>query len=182
MPPNLTRTTVRNLVHCALKHGVPRQEAEDIVSRAWERAAAHYDPGRGSLEGLLHRIVEREAIQWWRSRKRWREVQERLQTESVARAQPISAEAEGNQGRVLEQLDAQERKLFAAWALQKHLPQGTFDAARAAATVGLSVAEFNKAKKRLKTRILTILTELGLETRDLWSVATNEGPRRRRHA
>ena len=53
MPPTLTRAAVRALVHRALKHGVPREEAEDIVARSWERAAPRHDPSRGSLEALL---------------------------------------------------------------------------------------------------------------------------------
>lgn len=182
MSPTLSRAAVRTLVHCALKQGVPREEAEDIVARCWERASAHYQPGRGSFEAFLNRMVEREAIDWWRDRKRWQRVQERLKAEPRAASQPVSVAAETNQRLVLERLDPQECRLFAAWALQKHLPQGSFDAQRVAATVGVPVAELNNAKKRLKTRILNILNELGLESRDLWSVAANEGPRRKRHA
>jgi len=182
MPPTLTRAAVRALVHRALKHGVPREEAEDIVARSWERAAPRHDPSRGSLEALLHRAVQREAIDWWRDRQRWQRVQERLGAEPSRAALPISAQADANQRKLLERLDDQERRIFAAWALQKHLPQGSFDAERAAQSVGLSVSEFNKAKKRLKTRIQRTLQDLGLETRELWSVAANEGPRRKRHA
>jgi DNA-directed RNA polymerase specialized sigma24 family protein len=182
MPPTLTRAAVRSLVHRALKHGLPREEAEEIVARSWERAAPHFDPSRGSLEALLHRTVQREAIDWWRDRARWQRVQEQLQAENPHVVLPISKSADANQRRLLERLDEQERRIFAAWALQKHLPQGDFDAQRAAETVGLTVPAFNQAKRRLKTRILRTLQELGLESRDLWSVAANEGPRRKRHA
>ena len=178
----LTRTAVRHLVRCALKRGVPREEAEDIVSRCWERASNHYQPEKGSFEALLNRMVEREATDWWRDRQRWRRVQERVKAEPSLLSQPISREAETNQKRLLEHLSPQECQLFAAWALQKHLPQGSYDAKRVAETVGLSIAELNNAKKRLKTRIVHILEELGLESRDLWSVAANEGPRRKHHA
>jgi len=182
MPPPLTRAAVRGLVHRALKHGVPREEAEDIVARSWEKVGPTYDPSRGSLEALLNRVVEREAIDWWRDRKRWQRVQERLRAESNVVQLPASGAGDENQRLLLDRLDEQERRIFATWALQKHLPQGSFGAERAADTVGLTVSEFNNAKKRLRTRISTILQELGLEARDLWSVAANEGPRRKRHA
>ncbi len=182
MPPELTRTAVRGLLKRAMRHGVPREEAEDIVFRSWEKAACHYDPSKGSLEALLTRVVEREAIDWWRDRKRWQRVQERLQAETNVVFLQVSGSADHNQRQLLDRLDEQERRVFAAWALQKHLPQGSFDAKRAADTLGLSVAQFNNAKKRLRGRVQAVLDELGLEARELWSVAANEGPRRKSHA
>ena len=125
MSPTLSRATVRNLVHRALKQGVPREEAEDIVARCWERATSHYESDRGSFEALVNRMVEREAVDWWRDRKRWQKVQARLKAEPAVVSQPVSVHAEANQRLLLERLNPQECRLFAAWALQKHLPQGS---------------------------------------------------------
>ena len=181
MPPTLNRVAVRSLVRCAMKRGVPREEAEDIVAQCWEKASNDYQSDRGAFEALLNRMVERAAIDWWRDRKRWERVQARLKAEPRLVSQPTSPAAESNQRLMLEKLTVEERRLFAAWALQKHLPQGSFSAKQVAETVDIPLSELNNAKKRLKTRIVNILNELGLETRELWSVAANEGPRRKHH-
>ena len=180
--PAPTRAAIRELVRRALRRGVPPQEAEDIVAVAWERAVRTYDSDRGTFEAFLNRIVERKVADWWREHRRWRRVSERLKAESNVVALPVSDGAHDNQRRLLERLDPTERKVFAAWALQKHLKQGAFDARAAATSVGMTVTEFNNAKKRLRTRVMAVLDELGLEARDLWTVADDEGPRRKRHA
>ena len=170
-----------------MKRGVPRADAEDIVLRAYEKAAPVHDPLRGSLESLLHRTVERDTVDWWRRNRAWSRAAESLTAQAdVIRLHSVDSSvqlrAHGHQQALLERLSEGERKVFAAWALQRHLPQGELKASRAAATLGMTVPEFNNAKKRLGRRVRAVLDELGLTPRDLWTVADDEGPRRQRRA
>ena len=183
MPQAISRRVLRGLIGCAMRRGVPRSDAEDIVLHAYEKAASAYDPSRGSLESLLQRTVERATVDWWRRNRAWSKVAERLSAQAdviqLSTVDPTAQHrAHTHQQALLERLTPDERKVFAAWALQRHLPQGELTAARAAATLGVSVPAYNNAKKRLARRVRTVLDELGLTPRDLWTVAEDEGPRR----
>ena len=183
MPHTISRRVIRGLIGCAMRRGVPRSDAEDIVLHAYEKAASAYDPSRGTLESLLQRTVERATIDWWRKNRAWSRVTERLSAQAdvikLTTVDPAAQHrAHRHQQALLERLTPEERRVFAAWALQRHLPQGELTAARAAATLGLSVPAYNNAKKRLARRVRVVLDELGLTPRDLWTVAEDEGPRR----
>ena len=186
MPPTLDRRALRGLIASAMRRGVPRADAEDIVLRAWEKAAPTFDPTRGTLEALLQRVVIRDAAEWWRQHRTFRERADQLGAESVHHLHgprpEDRARAHAHQQELLDRLSEEERKVFAAWALQRHLPQGALPAPRAARSVGLTTAEYNNAKKRLARRVRAILGELGVTPRDLWTVAEDEGPRSKRHA
>ena len=187
MPQSISRRVLRGLIGRVMRRGVPRSDAEDIVLHAYEKAAPTHDPARGSLEALLHRTVERETVDWWRRERAWTRAAETIRSEAaVVRLHGVDPatrrRAHLHQEALLERLTPAERKVFAAWALQRHLPQGELTASRAAATLGVSVPEYNNAKKRLARRIHAVLDELGLTPRDLWTVADDEGPRSKRHA
>lgn len=187
MPQSISRRALRGLIGRAMQRGVPRADAEDIVLRAYEKATSVHDPARGSFEALMQRTVERETVDWWRRRRAWSRAAERLGAEAdVVRPQAVDSaarlRAHTHQQALLERLSEDERRVFAAWALQRHLPQGELTAARAGATLGLTVAQYNNAKKRLARRVRAVLEELGLTPSDLWTVADDEGPRRKRHA
>ena len=183
MPQSISRRALRGLIGRVMRRGVPRSDAEDIVLHAYEKAAPVHDPARGSLESLLHRTVDRDTVDWWRRNRAWSKVAQRLSAQAdVVQLHVVDPAAQrrahGHQQALLERLSPQERKVFAAWALQRHLPQGELTASRAAATLGVSVPEYNNAKKRLARRVRVVLDELGLTPRDLWTVAEDEGPRR----
>jgi len=187
VPQTISRRVLRGLIGRVMRRGVPRSDAEDIVLHAYEKSAKAHDPTRGSIEALMSRMVDRDTVEWWRQNRAWSKVSERLSAESAVVAlhrvdDAARRRAYDHQSAVLERLTPAERKVFAAWALQRHLPQGELTASRAAATLGLSVTEFNNAKKRLGRRVRVVLDELGLTPRDLWTVADDEGPRRKRHA
>ncbi|TNE90308.1 MAG: hypothetical protein EP330_08285 [Deltaproteobacteria bacterium] len=171
-----THDELRQLVHSAMRRGVPRADAEDLVVDAWEKASQSYEPSRGRFAALLQRIVLRDAVSWWRRARR----REPLPSMVVA---PLStaahkARAEANQRRLLEALDVEERAVFTAWALQRHLPRGHYDAEAAARAAGLTVREYDNAKRRLKAKVHALTSEWGLAPRDFYTVDDHEGPRR----
>ena len=64
------------------------------------------------------------------------------------------------------------------WALQKHLPRGTLKALDAASALGVSVAEWENAKRRLRARIGKLLDDWGMAPRDFFSLEDDERPKR----
>lgn len=178
MAPRPTQTQLRKMARIALSRGLPEEDAEDVVSVAWQKAVQAYSADRGQFEALLARIVQRESIEWWRRHKRRPDADpgtlELVQSPPSADLERVA----GNQRRLLGALSADERRVFTTWALQKHLPQGTLDAAGAAARLGMTPTEFNNAKRRLKSRILSLAEDWGLPPRAFFSVAEDEGPRK----
>ena len=178
MAPNPTQAQLRKMARIALSRGLPEEDAEDVVAASWHKAVAAYSADRGGFEALLARIVQREAIEWWRRNKRRPRVEpgrlELLESPTL----PDLGQVEANQRRLLDSLSPDERRVFTTWALQKHLPQGALDAAGAAARLGMTVPEFNNAKRRLKSRIVKLAETWGLPPRAFFSVAEDEGPRK----
>jgi DNA-directed RNA polymerase specialized sigma24 family protein len=177
-PPVPSKAELTRLVSLAMSRGLPPPDAEDVVARSYERAAAAYDPGRGAFGALLQRVVQREAVEWWRTRLRGPDARTSPLGSVPAAPSPEALEvASANQRRLLDALGEDERQVFAAWALQKVHPD--VDAAVAAGRVGLTVREFDNAKRRLKDRIRRLAASWGLEPRDFFSVTEDEGPRPR---
>ncbi|MEZ4234928.1 MAG: hypothetical protein R3F59_01935 [Myxococcota bacterium] len=119
-PPTPSRAELARLVALCMGRGLPAADAEDTVARAYERAAAAYDPRRGAFGALLQRVVQREAIEWWRTHLRRPEARDGAL--AVVAAPPSGAALEAacaNQRRLLDALEPAERAVFAAWALQK---------------------------------------------------------------
>jgi DNA-directed RNA polymerase specialized sigma24 family protein len=163
-----------------MRRGLPRPDAEDLVQRAWEKSVAAHDTSKGSLEALMTRVVQRDAVDWWRRQMRHSAAHEQLKLTVVdsgdSGARQIAAK---NQRTLLDALDAEERRVFGVWALQKHLPQGSFPAPRAARTLGMTVPEYENAKRRLRSKVRHVLDELGWTPHDLYSAGDDEGPRRK---
>ena len=166
------------MVRYAMGRGLPAQAAEDVVAEAWERATAAYRPERGAFEALLQRTVQRACASWWRRQSRFADHDP--DPPALRAIDPHEHRAAEAQRQLLAHLSPDERRLFATWALQKHLPRGVLDARKAAARLGLDVPAYNAAKKRLARRILALASELGLSSHDLLPHADDEGPRRAR--
>ena len=182
-PPTPDHALLARLVRRAHGRGLPIQEAEDAVVRVWERCTPRFDPSRGTLEALLFTAIDREVLSWWRARSaRERQQDALVHHETERRARPYdtvaAARARKNQQRVLDALEPDERAIFGAWALQKSLP-GRFTAAQAAQRTGLTVPEYEAAKKRLQRRIRALLTAWGRNSRDLQPLSDDEAPRRK---
>lgn len=171
------------LIRRAMARGLPVQDAEDVVSRSYDRVAASFDPDRGSFEALYMKVVDNECRYFWRTwqRKRARVLELVRTTDLTPQRSTGAAERAGeHQRRLLEALTEDERRVFATWSLQRHLPRGTLKAAEAAASLGLTVREWENAKRRLRTRISHLLDAWGLHPRDLFSLEDDERPQRAR--
>ena len=176
MAPRPTQPLLDRMARLALGRGLPEPDAEDVVVAAWHRAVAAHDPTRGPFEALLIRTVQNACTDWWRQA---RTAPTEADVESLATPRPADLEqVAANQRRLIEALTDEERRLFATWALQKHLPQGTLDAAGAAARLGMDVRTYNNGKRRLKARIQALAAQWGLPPRAFFSLADDEGPRR----
>lgn len=170
------------LIRRAMARGIPAQDAEDIVLRSYHKTAAAFDPKRGSFDALYMRVVDNECRFWWRTRQRQERRELRLVHEGWWEPRPTEGaeRAHGNQRRLLDALDDDERRVFGTWALQRHLPRGRLKADDAAETLGMTVRDWENAKRRLKNRISGLLESWGLAPRDLFSVEDDERPRQAR--
>lgn len=156
---------LQQLVRYALGRGVPPQVAEDIVFEAWERGSSAFDPSKGTFEALLQTSVRNATASYWRSERRKQRVVEALVPPSSDTRNEERADA--RQVELLSALGPEERKVFAAWALQKHLGKGRVTSAGISASIGLETADFENAKRRLRARLLVLLNQFGWTTRGL---------------
>jgi DNA-directed RNA polymerase specialized sigma24 family protein len=177
--PPVSAALLTRLIRVAMGRGLPAPDAEDVVLRCYTPVSTAFDPKRGSFGALYHRAVENACRGWWRQRRR-QPVLRLVGEPSVApRVRPPAEErATANQERLIAALGPQERRVFATWALQRHLPRGRLTAKDAARSLDISVSEWENAKRRLRTRITKLLDDWGLEPRDLFSVEDDERPRR----
>ena len=145
--------------------GLPGQVAEDVVFAAWEAASASFDPRKGSFEAYMQGIVRNGCAQYWRKSAR------RERAAAALRLLPSVSESEeqeraaAKQVALMDALGAEERKVFSAWALQKHLGKGRISAAEVGASIGLDPREFENAKRRLQGQLHKLLDRFG------WTVA-----------
>lgn len=183
MTPTPDRRFLELLIRRAMQRGISAEDAEDIVVRAWERAVAGFDPGRGSFEPYWATLVDTDCRYHWRAWQRRQQRDLRLLHEP---RDPVAAAAReraaANQERLVEALSEEERAVFATWALQRHLPRGTLDAEAAARSLGVAASEWENAKKRLRTKINRLLETWGWAPRDLFSVDDDERPKHLRSA
>jgi DNA-directed RNA polymerase specialized sigma24 family protein len=151
-------------VRWAMGRGLPAQVAEDVVFESWERAVQTFDPTRGSFEAYMQAAVRNRCAYWWRSQARWARLVESAPgppSLDPARAERVAQ----HQAALLAALSEEERQVFAAWALQKHLGKGQLTAEAAGRSIGLGPREFENAKRRIKDQVHRILERFG------WSVA-----------
>lgn len=169
-PPTPTRTFLRAQVRWVLGRGVPAEVAEDLVHEAWEHAAARFDPARGPFEPLMQRIVRRRCADWWRSQGASRRLVGELRI--VRGGEPTDepgspAMAAERQAALVQALSEDERRVFGAWALQRHLGKGSTSAEAVGAAIGLSPVEFKNAKRRLRDRLNALLARFGWSAEDV---------------
>jgi DNA-directed RNA polymerase specialized sigma24 family protein len=145
--------------------GLPPQEAEDVVFDAWERAHTAFDPARGDFETYMHAAVRHACAYWWRRQARAGRAHAHLRLLPSPEDTAGPERAASHQQALLDALTEEEREVFAAWALQKHLGKGQVQSAEVAASIGLSPRAFDNAKRRLKTQLDRLLARFG------WTVA-----------
>ena len=144
--------------------GLPPQVAEDVVFASWEKSTAGFDPRRGSFEAYMQKVVRTACAQWWRRQGTERRAQAALRLLPTAASTAAAERAAQHQQALLDALSDEERQVFAAWALQKHLGKGRVTAAEVGASLGMEPTAYDNAKRRLKARLRTLLDTLG------WSV------------
>ena len=154
-------------VRWVMGRGVPAQEAEDLVVRAWEKASATYQPSRGPFSAYLRTVIRNDTMYWWRDQARKKRAHGHLtliREPADTRQLEIAA---SRQTHLLEALTPEERAVFHAWALQKHLGRDVLPAEKASRTLALSVRDYENAKRRLKARLQNLLHQLGWTAREV---------------
>jgi DNA-directed RNA polymerase specialized sigma24 family protein len=152
--------------------GAPPEDAEDLVQDALLKLTSdpdRLDPARGSVAGLVRTMVA----------NRWTDRLRRAGTHERARGHlrlvppsttPENALVEDGAARLrtefLLRLTAEERGVFEVWVRQR---QGHIDGQQAARELDLNYPEYEAAKKRLRRRCRTVLSELGVTSADLYS-------------
>lgn len=162
-PPNLDFLAAQIRWVCG--RGVPLQEAEDIVFDAYHRAARTFSAERGSFESYMHAIVRNACAGWWRRDAQTARAQAHLRVLDGGADSALEEQASRNQSAMLDALDEGERKIFAAWALQKHLGKGQVTSVEVSRSLGMGVSEYENAKRRLRSRLHRLLHQFG------WSVS-----------
>jgi DNA-directed RNA polymerase specialized sigma24 family protein len=179
--PEPSAALLELLMRRAMSRGIPPQEAEDIVVSAYHKVAKRFDPSRGSFESLYMATIDNDCRFYWRSQERQRKRHLRLVEQNRMQRKPSTAGAEladRHQQALIDAFTEEEREVFALWALQKHLPRGTLKALDAASALGVSVAEWENAKRRLRARIGKLLDDWGMAPRDFFSLEDDERPKR----
>lgn len=156
-------------IRWAMGRGLPAQVAEDVVFEAWEKADASFDPARGNFEAFMQRIVRNDCAYWWRRQARAVRATSHLRLVQEPDDGAAEERASRNQAALLEALDPEERSIFAAWALQKHLGKGQLTSVDVSRSLGLPLSEYENAKRRLRVRLERLLTRFGWSVRDLLS-------------
>jgi DNA-directed RNA polymerase specialized sigma24 family protein len=151
----------------ARRLGATVEEAEDVAHDTLElvlRDPEWFDQDRGSLLTALGAVLRNRLID--RRRKagtRQRAVPRLRLLQPDAGPAPLhertAADARAQRQLFLSQLDPQERAVFQAWLRQRG--QG-WTGAEAAASLALSTAAYENAKKRLRRRCRVVLAELDL--------------------
>ncbi len=146
--------------------GLPGQVAEDVVFASWEKAAASFDPRRGAFEAYMQKVVRNECAYWWRRKGMAERAASNLRLLQPGGDSSREERAARNQAALLEALDAEEREIFAAWALQKQLGKGRVTSVEMSASLGMQVSEYENGKRRLRAQLQRLLDRFG------WSVST----------
>lgn len=168
--PSWREVARRLLVHARCL-GAPVEEAEDLVHDTLEVMVARpdwLDPDRDALPAL--KVVLRNR---WANRRRAAGVSERAGPRLTLVHEPpptpeipLDAEqARAHRARFLALLEPEERAMFGAWLRQRN---GGLTGPACAASLGMTPAAYEAAKKRLRRRCQAILEELGLEISDLF--------------
>ena len=164
---------VRSLYVHALRLGASPEAAEDMVQESLTvplGKADWFDPERGTLPAALRAVITHRFIDACRARERRKRLHaHHLEGMEAVGPSPSKTMADRtaylNRQRFLTQLDESEKALFAMWIRQNH---GDVKGPEGADALGMTYAEYEAAKKRLRRRSLTILEELEIDAQDLW--------------
>lgn len=164
----------RRLFSTALRHRASVEEAEDLVQETMQVALERpgwFDEDREPLAAmraiLKNRLIDRRRHQAMQQRKA--PMLRLVKPEPDPSDLLEQSRASDLRLAFLAQLEPAERDLFQAWLRQR---RGDVQAPAAAASLGLDVAAYEAAKKRLRRRCHRILADLAIDPADLFG-----GPR-----
>ena len=138
-----------------------------MVFAAYHKAVEGFDPERGSFEAYMQTVVRSSCAYWWRRQGRSDRALAHLKLVSSPADRSREERAAHNQEVMIEALNPEERAVFAAWALQKHLGKGRVSAEEIGRGLGLGPREFDNAKRRLKAQLQKLLDRFGWSPSDL---------------
>lgn len=138
-----------------------------MVFAAYHKAVEGFDPQRGSFEAYMQAVVRTSCAYWWRRQGRSERARDHLMLVSSPADRSREERAARNQEAMLEALSPDERAVFSAWALQKHLGKGRVSAEEVGRGLGMGPREFDNAKRRLKAQLRKLLDRFGWSTADL---------------
>lgn len=164
-PPPPSRAFLAAQIRWVRGRGIPVQEAEDLVFEAYHKAVKGFDPRRGAFEAYMQSVVRSMAAYWWRRHGRTQRAHDRLRLLPDDADRSREEAADRHQTALLEALDPDERRIFAAWALQKHLGKGQITSVDVAESLGIGVNEYENAKRRLKAQLGRLLARFGWTAR-----------------
>jgi DNA-directed RNA polymerase specialized sigma24 family protein len=164
-PPK--RDFLKRQIRWAMGRGLPAQAAEDVVFEAWHKAAETFDKRRGSFEAYMQRIVRNKCTDWWRRESSVERAHNHLRLVPASRESRREERASRHQTALLAALDPSELAVFNAWALQRHLGKGRVTSRDMSQSLGMAPADYENAKRRLRTRIETLMTDFGWSVRSL---------------
>lgn len=164
------------IVAVAMHKGLSKAEALDVAQQVVVRVIAKCDqyverPGTPYL-AWLWTVAVNHLTDVLRSRGAQRRLTERLWREPEgdrppdAEQQLTDHEAQSNRDRLLEALPEEDRLVFLIWARQN---DGEIDRAEASDQLGISMAAYEAAKKRVRRAVAAAQLRLGLRVEHFWS-------------
>lgn len=165
---------VRVLYLHARSLGCSREEAEDLVQDALEvttRDPGWYDRSRGPLTRVLRVVVTNRVRDRYRAGVVRRKARPHLSLLAERPSKPDDAirrqRAAGLRLELLGSLTDSEQLLFATWMAQQ---RGELTGWSAAESMGITYAEYEARKKRLRRRCRNVVEEMGVQTDDLYDL------------
>lgn len=164
------------IVATAMRKGLSKAEALDVAQEVAVRLITKQGqyverPGTPYVAWLwtvaqnyLTDVLRSRAAQHRLAERLWREADDAGPPDAEQRL--TDHEAQLNRDRLLEALPEEDRLVFLVWARQN---DGEIDRTEASEQLGMSVAEYEAAKKRVRRTITTAMVRLGLRAQHFWS-------------
>ncbi len=175
---------VRVLYLHARSLGCPREEAEDLVQDALEvttRDPGWYDRSRGPLTRVLRVVITNRVRDRYRAGVVRRKARSHLSLLAERPKKPDDLMRRQRAARLrlelLGSLDDAEQLLFATWMAQQ---RGELTGWTAAESMGITYADYEARKKRLRRRCRNVVEEMGIQTDDLYDLPGEKRRKKKR--
>jgi RNA polymerase sigma factor (sigma-70 family) len=150
--------------------------ARDVVDRAMLRAIERLDqfqerPGK-TFDAWFRKILTNFVRDEHRHRERTQRLRDAVDTATRPPTIPppdvllINAQAKMRRDQIVSQLSQANRIVFEVWAQQN---AGYIDRTEAASRLGMTIEQYEAAKKRVETAVENAMKRLRFQKEDLWS-------------